>query len=67
MVRRRTLKNAYFMQILQVLSRSPRPLTKNEIAKYTGMSWNTVDKYITVLYRKGNVKRITSHSREYWK
>lgn len=66
MTRRGSMKKAYFLQILHVLQKAPRPLTRNEIAMFTGMSWNTVDKYIAVLHRKRKVKRVKFHGRYYW-
>ena len=39
--------------ILQIIGRHRKPLTVNEVAKESGLSWTTVKKYSDKLYNDG--------------
>lgn len=44
--------NPFERTILDVLKRSKRNLSTREVAKFSGMSWSTANKYLNRLYRK---------------
>ena len=53
----------YEESILRVLLKSRHSLTAGAIAKSSGLSWNTVDKYLHIMEDKGWVRNLSG----YWR
>lgn len=58
--------NAYEERILRVLARGRRALTTLQIADFTGISYNTVKKYLESLSRRSVIKRKKLTNKIYW-
>ena len=54
-------------RVLQAMYRLSRLATANEIADKGQMSWNTADKVLKELSKRGVVKGFKNRNRNYWK
>lgn len=59
--------NIYENAILRTLFYSRREMTAGEIATSTGISWQTADKHLKKLMKKGIVSKRSVGNRTYWK
>jgi Fic family protein len=60
------LQNPYDARIVQVLALSARPLTTNQISKFSGISYNTTTLHLTRLLKAKAVKKENASNRIYW-
>ncbi len=49
--------NSRELAVINVMRRTQRPLTTNQIAEKSGMVWQTADKALKKLFDRGYVKR----------
>jgi predicted transcriptional regulator len=60
------LLNPYEARILIVLIKTPKYWNTTEIAKKTGISWNTAEKYLDEMHNRGWIEK-KGQSKVYWK
>lgn len=60
------LPNPYESRILQVLAFSLRPLTTRQVARFSGISYNTTVIYLRRLNRQRKIKKAVRGNRIYW-
>lgn len=53
-------------EILKVLYETRHWITVNEVAEKTEMSWNTAEKYVELLHKRGWVRKQKRQKREYY-
>jgi predicted ArsR family transcriptional regulator len=61
MVKKNNLLNKYERLILELLNRSPAPLSTNQIAERLGISYITAIKHLNLLLKK---KLVINHDRK---
>jgi DNA-binding MarR family transcriptional regulator len=55
------------IQILKTLLEHDYHMNTTQVAKITGISWNTADKHLKKFYELGWIERVERGNRDYWR